>query len=442
MKVAKKLVALFLALVMALSLSTIAMADGNGKPIATKAPATAPTTISSVTIGGTDAAFQVDGYGTDTNPNPDPDDIIYDESQVFIRATLPTTTLENSLKSQSVVITMEDETTITSGTLLSAGTGYNYDDADYIYTITGVDLLNKSYTIVVDGKTYILAAGIDDNDRAQVAIPSTDPLAVSNVKFNGATTAANVYRVTVQNPCMGNPYFVNNPIAAENGWTFCNYYISATNVPATTNTTAVSTTLTKNDTATLGGNVSDVTGTTDVTAKVDLSGTEPSLTVTANNNTRTYIMMVSFASENPDGKISVTFGFDFSELKGTTWYTGDVKTKADQIATAAAAYFGGTVDQPWGTIRVNPGTSVMDVLQQFMQSAGYSEYDPTSTYVSSINGLAAFDTSGMDGWMYTDSADGWSTTCNIPMVGGADYTLTAGARITWFYTTNYGIYWG
>ena len=144
MKFAKKLVAMFLALVMALSLTTIAMADGNGKPIATKAPATAPTTISSVTIGGTAAEFQVDGYGTDANPNPDPDHANYDESQVFIRATLPTTTLENSLKSQSVVITMEDETTITGGTLLSAGTGYNYDDADYIYTITGVDLLNKS----------------------------------------------------------------------------------------------------------------------------------------------------------------------------------------------------------------------------------------------------------------------------------------------------------
>lgn len=43
--------------------------------------------------------------------------------------------------------------------------------------------------------------------------------------------------------------------------------------------------------------------------------------------------------------------------------------------------------------------------------------------------------------MYTDSANGWSTTCNIPNVGAADYTLTDGARITWFYTTNYGVYW-
>lgn len=435
MKVAKKLVSLFLALVMVLSLTTIAMADGNGKPIATKAPATAPTTISSVTIGGSNAEFQVDGYGTDAaNPT-------YDESQVFIRATLPAATVEEALKSLDVTINMSGSSRITGGTLQSAGTWAVTGTTNRVYTATGVNFLNESYTIVVGGKTYILAAGINDNNQAQMAIDSTDPLAISNVKFNSATTAASVYRVTVQNPCMGNPYFVGNTNTTENGWTFCNYYISATNVPAASNTAAVSTTLTKNAAATLGGNVSNVSGMTDVTASMNLSVTTPALTVTANGNTRTYVMMVAFASENPDGRISVTFGFDFSELKGTEWYTGTVKTKADQIAASAATYFGGTPAQPWGTIRVDPNTSAMTVLQQFMQSAGYSEYDPSSTYVASINGLAAFNTTGTDGWMYTDSANGWSTTCNIPNVGAADYTLTDGARITWFYTTNYGIYW-
>lgn len=431
MKAAKKLVSLFLALVMALSLSTIAMADGNGKPVATKAPETAPTTISSVTIGGTDAEFQVDGYNNPSSPT-------YDESQVFIRATLPASTTEEALKSLTVVINMNGKAIVSGGTLKNVTGWSDNKGTPHVYTAPNVDLLNKSYTIVVGSKTYILAAGIDDNNQAQVAIPSTDPLAISNVVFNGATTAANVYRVTVQNPCMGNPYFEGNTNTAENGWTFCNYYISATNVPAASNTAAVSTTLTKNAAATLGGNVSNVSGTTDVTTTMNLSVTTPALTVTANGNTRTYVMMVTFAS---DGKISVTFGFDFSELKGTEWYTGTVKTKADQIAAAAATYFGGTSAQPWGTIRVDPNTSAMTVLQQFMQSAGYSEYDPSSTYVASINGLAAFNTTGRDGWMYTDSANGWSTTCNIPNVGAADYTLTDGARITWFYTTNYGTYW-
>lgn len=438
MKVAKKLVSLFLALVMVLSLTTIAMADGNGKPIATKAPATAPTTISSVTIGGTNAEFQVDGYGTDAS-NP-----TYDESQVFIRATLPASTTEEALKSLTVVINMNGKAIVSGGTLKNV-TGWSDNGATpHVYTVPNVDLLNKSYTIVVGSKTYILAAGINDNDQAQMAIDSTDPLAISNVKFNGVTTAASVYRVTVQNPCMGNPFFVGNTNAAENGWTFCNYFISASDVPAADNTAAVPVTFTKNASATLSGKISDISGTeTAVTAKVDLrsNGDDAdnlALKVTANNSTRTYVMMVAFAS---DGKISVTFGFDFSELKGTEWYTGNVKTKADQIAAAAATYFGGTPAQPWGTIRVDPNTSAMTVLQQFMQSAGYSEYDPSSTYVASINGLAAFNTTGTDGWMYTDSANGWSTTCNIPNVGAADYTLTDGARITWFYTTNYGVYW-
>lgn len=431
MKVAKKLVALFLALVMALSLTTIAMADGNGKPVAAQATSK-PSEIQSVTIGGTAAVYQVDGYNNPSSPT-------YDESQVFIRATLPASTTEEALKSLTVVINMNGKAIVSGGTLKNVTGWSDNKGTPHVYTAPNVDLLNKSYTIVVGSKTYILAAGIDDSNQVKVNIPSSDPLAISNVVFNGATTAANVYRVTVQNPCMGNPYFVGNPIAAENDWTFCNYYISAQYVPTADSTAAVPATFTKNAAATLGGNVNSASGTTDVTASVNLSVVKPVLTVTANGNTRTYVMAVTFRTA---GTILVTFGFDFSELKGTDWYTGDVKDKADGIAAAAAAYFGGTVDQPWGVKEVAPGTSVMTVLQEFMNSAGYPEYDPSSTYVSSINGLAAFDTSGMDGWMYTDSADGWSTSCNIPMVGGADYVLTEGARITWFYTTNYGIYWG
>ena len=72
---------------------------------------------------------------------------------------------------------------------------------------------------------------------------------------------------------------------------------------------------------------------------------------------------------------------------------------------------------------------------------GYEDATEGSTYIESINGLAAFDGGSMSGWMYSDSAEGWSKSCNIPMVGGADYVLTDGARITWFYTCDYTIYW-
>lgn len=427
MKIAKKLTALFLALAMALSLCTVAMADGSGKPVATKATEK-PSTIQSVTIGGTTAVYQVDGYGNTANPT-------YDDTQVFIRATLPSTTTEEALKDMTVVITVTSGSSIAGGTLRDdAG---DFSQSGNVYTAEEVDLLNNAYTIVIGGTTYIIAAGIEDNDQAHETIPSGDPLAVSNVTFNN--TAAEVYRTTVQNPCMGNPYFVDNPVAAENGWTFCNYVISASNVSGATTTSDVSVAFTKNASSTLSGDISGITGTTSVTATANLSGNIPALTVTANGNSRTYVMMVSYASQ----MITVTFGFDFSELKGNpTYYTGGVKTQADEIATAAAAYFNGTFSQPWGTIQVASGSSVMDVLQAFMLSAGYSEYDADSTYVDCINNLAAFATSGMDGWMYTDTDTGWSTSCNIPMVGAADYTLSAGDRITWFYTTDYMTYWG
>lgn len=419
MKIAKKLTALFLALAMALSLCTVAMADSSGKPVATRATEK-PSTIQSVTIGGTTAVYQVDGYGTTANPT-------YDDTQVFIRATLPSTTTEETLKAVTVKVIVTSGNTISGGTLQSA-----FRKSGNVYTANNVNVLNTAYTIVIGGTTYIIAAGIEDNDQAHATIPSGDPLAVSNVTFNNATTAAEVYRTTVQNPCMGNPAFT------DSGWTFCNYFISASNVPTVTTTSAVPVAFTKNASATLSGNISSITGTTSVSATANLSGNAPALTVTVDGNSRTYVMMVSYDS----AMITVTFGFDFSELKGTEYYTGGVKTQADEIATAAAAYFNGTFAQPWGTIQVASGSSVMDVLQAFMLSAGYSEYDADSTYVDCINNLAAFATSGMDGWMYTDTDTGWSTSCNVPMVGAADYTLSAGDRITWFYTTDYMTYWG
>lgn len=195
MKVAKKLVSLFLALVMVLSLSTIAMATGNNKPVATQATSK-PSTIQLVTIDGTPAVYQVDGYGNPNSPT-------YDNSQVFIRATLPADTTEEDLKSTTVKVRVAYGNTISGGTLEDAAS--SFEKVGTLYTARNVDLLNKAYTVVISGATYIIAAGINDNNQAQMAINSNDPLAISNVKFNSATTAASVYRVTVQNPCMGNP---------------------------------------------------------------------------------------------------------------------------------------------------------------------------------------------------------------------------------------------
>ena len=55
----------------------------------------------------------------------------------------------------------------------------------------------------------------------------------------------------------------------------------------------------------------------------------------------------------------------------------------------------------------------------------------TSTYVSSINGLAEFDCGSGSGWMY--SVDGV-----YPNKACGKYTLSGGERIVWVYTCDLG----
>ena len=426
----RKVLAIVLVLAMVLALPVVAMAD-NAKPVATQAT-TKPSTIQSVTIGGVTASYQVDGYGNPSSPT-------YDNTQVFIRAMKSATSREEELKSMSIVIKLSTGYSLSGGTLSSTYTP-TYNANKNTYTFSGVNLLNTAYTIIVDNATYIIAAGLEDSDQAPVAIPSTDPLAVSSFSYNSGANA-DVYRVTVQNPCMGNPYFVGNNNPSENGWTFCTYYIKALNATIPNNS-AVPITFTKDSGASISGNVSNVSGTTSVSATADLSVSSPKLTVTNSSNSRSYNMIARVASP---GTILVTFGFSFDELKTATdyYYTDSqgnpsvVKAKADQIASDAATYFHGTASHPVGDIEVPIGSTAMDVVQAFMYSAGYSEYDPNSTYISSINGLAAFDTTGMDGWMYTDDSANWSYGWHLPSVGAADWYLSAGDHITWFFTTDF-----
>lgn len=147
MKVAKKLVSLFLALVMVLSLSTIAMATGNNKPVATQATSR-PSTIQSVTIGDTAAVYQVDGYGNANSPT-------YDESQVFVRATLPATTIEESLKAQEVIIEMTGDATISGGTLLTSYED-NYEFEDGTYSSEQIEKLNEYFRGTNAETAYLL----------------------------------------------------------------------------------------------------------------------------------------------------------------------------------------------------------------------------------------------------------------------------------------------
>lgn len=187
----RKVLAIVLVLAMVLALPVVAMAD-NAKPVATQAT-TKPSTIQSVTIGGVTASYQVDGYGNPSSPT-------YDNTQVFIRAMKSATSREEELKSMSIVIKLSTGYSLSGGTLSSTYTP-TYNANKNTYTFSGVNLLNTAYTIIVDNATYIIAAGLEDSDQAPVAIPSTDPLAVSSFSYNSGANA-DVYRVTVQNPCI------------------------------------------------------------------------------------------------------------------------------------------------------------------------------------------------------------------------------------------------
>lgn len=433
----RKVLAIVLVLAMVLALPAVAMADNPQKPVKAKDIQT-PVQFQSVTIGGETASFQVDGYGTPSN-------VTWDNDHVFIRALMPTTNTEESLKTQTVIIVLSSGKTIAGGSLINTYT-HPSSDPTGTYTFTGVDLLNKAYTIELnDNSTYTIAAGLNDSNRAHVTIPLSDDLYIGGFVYGSGNNpvTADIYRITVQNPCMGNPFFVGNNNQSENGWTFCYYFIKGIDVYASYES-SVPITFTKNGNSSISGDISSVSiNNNSVTATANLSGNAPVLTVAYNGNSRTYNMVARF---HTDGGIWVTYGISFDELHSTAdaayYYEGSpVKVKADQIEEAAIAYFDPVnVLDPYGEVYVAVGTTAMDVIQAFMNSVGYSEYDPNSTYISSINGLGAFDTTGLDGWMYTDSADGWSLNCHLPNYGAADWYLSSGDRITWFYTIDFTQY--
>lgn len=133
MKMTKKITALLLALVMALSLSTMAFANGTVNT-EYEQPTSSVTVssisgLTSVSVNGVQATYHRDSNTGTTTGKP-----------VYIRATITGT--EYNLQNATVVITMSSGTPTVSlnGTTISAiGT----EGSTYTYAL---DLLNKAYT--------------------------------------------------------------------------------------------------------------------------------------------------------------------------------------------------------------------------------------------------------------------------------------------------------
>lgn len=414
--ISKRLVALCMAFAMMFSLMTVVHADttvndGLSAPT-THSEADKPAEVSSILVGSTTAYYETDDNTGNTT---------------YIRAQLTGKT-EYDLKNAAVTVNLQDSSTTVKldGTAIDGGTARTFT----------TNLMNKAHTLTIGSTDYVLAAGLPSG---QVGIDSNDPLGLGTVTMAG--TAMNVYGANAQNPCMGNPYYVNR----NENWTFINYFITGI-LP--TGLSSVETTYALKSGASISG-----AGATNVTASTCTFDFTVGniLTVTNGSESRAYDAELAVEGQSvivkqaEDG--TRNYDINLSEVINSTYYSA-VEEKVDAIADAWEAYI--------LTPRTfSAGTSVMEILQAF-DTWAHDTTDPVShekyftgdsdfgggTYLSKLNGLNWNDCGNLAGYMYTNDANGyyWTSADNhstIPPVGAADMVFTSSTRIVWFYTVNY-----
>lgn len=418
--ISRRLVALCMAFAMMFSLLTVVHAEGSNDGLSaptTHTEVAKPATINSISVGSATAYYETDDNTGNTT---------------YIRALLTGKT-EYDLKNATVTVNLTNSSTTVAldGTAITGGTTTR--------TFT-TDLMNKAHTLTIGSTDYILAAGLPNG---RVSIDSNDPLGLGTVTMAGTTM--DVYGANVQNPFMGNTYFVNR----NTNWTFINYFISGV-LPTNTSLSSVATAYTLKSGATISG-----AGATEVTATSYTFNFTIGKTLTVANGTesRTYDAELAVEGQSIVVKQTKTgtrnYDINLTEVINSTYYAdAAIKNKVDAIVTAWNAYI--TESHTF-----NAGTSVMAILQNFDTWAhtttkpGSSEKYFTGdsdfgggTYLSKLNGLNWNDCGNLAGYMYTNDANGyyWTSADNhstIPSVGAADMVFTSSTRIVWFYTVNY-----
>lgn len=406
MKLMKKITALLLVFVMALSLSTMAFATNSNAT--TRTTVASIDGVSSITIGGTTAYYEKDGNTG---------------NQIYIRAVLTGGT-EQSLKEANVVLNLTNESTTVSGDIAFAGTGTTR-------TAT-VDLFNKVYSVTIGSTTYKLAAGLPSG---AVAIAANDPLRIVSVVVGDATSNT-VSATNVQNPYMG-----NTTENEEGKWTFITYKVDSAMVTAPNSRSAVgvSLSLPENTTGLVTGSCMTDANT------LNLSSSAPVLKVAHMDGTTILDSRDYYVFATDPTTLTFYYGIDFTEAIASDEYEDneEVADAVDKLNSDAKAFFGTTNGHAYGQRTATVGTTVMDVMREFALAKGYgSEVPAGCTYMATLNGIGEFTFGAMSGWMYTNNPTWTGSTANYenwntPPVGAASYTLTNGAEICWFICCDY-----
>ena len=341
MKAFKKLnqSVLSIMLVLAMTASMLIAAPAKEAKAATAAPTSsedfesdeiAGVTVSSV--AGADVSYQMDDN---------------DENDLFLRIMLPEGSTVNTLQNLKFAITVHDKVSMTWD---SSKIAFTKDGNTY--TCAAADLYNKSYTLSFGDVDYILAAGIAGG---KTSIPSKETGVITGARLAGV--AATMERDVIESDFMGNPYF------GEMGydWTSVTYLISGVTLPNDTNRAAVVLSYSPYKEA------NQVT--------VDLTSGQKEVTI----NGATYQVTASFGDVIVVSKDN--YYIDLHELakylssgEETVASKEDLLHMFQQIQIAQNEYFAN------GARTFDAGTTVMDVMQDFLNFAYGEHKDNTVKY--------------------------------------------------------------